>query len=247
MEVERDFSVNYSTNIEHKSLYGWCLRQTQEDGTQMGPDLIPWGWSLNFEAAEVFHNISYSRDGFKLDDSGEDKIEDATSVDTREILEAKLLLVNRLSLPPRYYVFGYRDAVKMISLTVTRVNADTSCTAFGFAKYQSEIDFHKELIPHHLGFDLLLSEDKFDKILQLMRLDTFDSLSFRVGGVDGFYSDWSPGITTDNIYILPRSCLANLNLEEHADRLLTIGNVRNFQISATRKIIVDHKKEDDDL
>ena len=255
MEMERDFAVHYSTDTEfneYKVLYKWCLRQTQEDGTQLDRDLIPWFWSLQFEAAEVFHNISYSRDWPGLNDGDEDeKYEDekdaAANVDTIETIQAKLIPVERLSFAPRYYMFGYRDAVGMISLTVIRSSKDTHCTAFSFAKYRSEIDFHQEDIPHHLGFNLRLSEDKFDKILQLMKLNTLYRLSLSVGKVDGFYSNWSPEITTDSIHILPRSSLKDLNLEEHADRLRTIGKVRDFHISASRKIIVDHKNEEDDL
>ena len=46
MEIKRDFSVQYSTEIEYSSLYKWCLKQIQEDGTQIGSDLIPWIWSI---------------------------------------------------------------------------------------------------------------------------------------------------------------------------------------------------------
>ena len=235
MEMERDFAVHYSTDIEHKSLYERCLRQTQEDGTQIGGDLIPWHWSLQFEAAEVFHHFDYSRDWRGLDDRDEDQKDDAANEDTIETIQAKLIPVERLSFPPRYYMFGYRDAVEMISLKVIRSSNDTYCTTFSFAKYRSEIDFHQEDVPHHLGFNLRLSEDKFDKILQLMRLNTLDRLSLSVGKVDGFYSNWSPEITSNSIHILVRSCLEDLNLKEHADHLPTIGKVRDFQISAREK------------
>ena len=129
-----------------KVLYKWCLRQTQEDGTQLDRDLIPWFWSLQFEAAEVFHNISYCRDWPGLNDGDEDeKDEDekdaAANVDTIETIQAKLIPVERLSFAPRYYMFGYRDAVEVISLTVIRSSKDTHCTAFSFAKYRSKIDF----------------------------------------------------------------------------------------------------------
>lgn len=142
MDIKRDYAVHYSTDIKYESLYNWCLRQTQEDGTQIGDDLIPWSWSLRFEAAEVFHNISYSRDSLGMEDRDDDDKENAADVDTRETIQAKLISAERLSLPPRYHMFGYRDAVEMISLTVIRSNNDTHCTAFAFAKYRSEIDFH---------------------------------------------------------------------------------------------------------
>ena len=98
--------------------------------------------------------------------------------------------------------------------TVRRSSNNTRCTAFGFAKYRSEIDFRYEDVPHHLGFDLRLAEDKFDRILQLMRPNTLDRFYFRVGKVDEFYSDWSPEITTNSIHILPNSCLEELSLDE---------------------------------
>ena len=247
MEMERDFSVHYSTDIEHKSLYEWCLRQIQEDGTQFGRDLIPWGWSLRFEAEEVFHNISYSTDRFGLGDTEEDEKENIANVESRETIQAKLIPAERLSITPRYYMFGYRDAVEMISLTVIRSGNHTQCTVSGFAKFESEIDFYRENVPHDLTFHLQLSKDKFDNISQLMKLNTLDKFSFTVGMVYGFYSDWSPGITTNSIHILPVSSLKDLNLEEHADRLPTLGKVGEFEISASRKINVDHEKVEDDL
>ena len=231
MKMERDFDVYYSTEIKHKSLYEWCLRQTHKDGTQVSRDLIPWWHTLDYEATDISHHIYYRR----VEDNYKENEE-------REVLHVKIVPIEGSILSPRYYMFGYRDAVEMISLTITR-SSNIHCSAFSFAKYRGGAEFHEEDIPHHLGFQLKLSEEKFDKILQLMRMNTLERLSFSAGLVDGFYSDWSPDIITDSIHILPRSCLADLNLEEHADRLPTIGKVRDFHVSASRKIIVDHKIE----
>ena len=49
MENDLEYGLVYSTDIEHDSLYGWCIQEIDKEGNQVGNDQIPWGWDLNFK------------------------------------------------------------------------------------------------------------------------------------------------------------------------------------------------------
>ena len=242
MKTERDFDVQCSSRNEYNPLnQRWCLRQIQEGGTQVGRDLVPCSRLLYFEASNVGHTISY-----------EDDHEDVTTekLEIQEHIFAELVpekLSSRTYLnAPGYYMLGYLDAVKNISLEISRCENDDHCTISSFEKFRDDMGLDD--LPHSLHFSVSLSENNFDSISQLVRLNRLDRLSLSVKFPDGFYSEFdvSGYDHIDSIYILSNSALKELNLEKYSEHLPVTGKVGNFILYAGSKVSVGTSKENDE-
>jgi hypothetical protein len=48
MDYHIDRKVVLSEESEFKNLYKWSLQELDENGKQIGRNLVPWSWSLNF-------------------------------------------------------------------------------------------------------------------------------------------------------------------------------------------------------
>ncbi len=241
MKMERDFNIQCSSESEYGPLNKrWCLKQIQKDGTKAGRDLVPTSHRHYFEASKVVLTISH-RDGHAEVTS--EKIE------TKEVIYAALVPEGSSSRTylkaPCYYMLGYRDAVEEISLEIHRSENDDYCTVASYEKVQSDTCFDDH--PHIIYFSVKLSATKFDVISQLVKLDRLDHLSLAVQYVDGFYSEHSYDSHDyiDSIYILSRSALEDLRLEEYAEHLPVTGKVEGFKIDASSKVEVDLNKAND--
>ncbi len=53
-----------------------------------------------------------------------------------------------------------------------------------------------------VNFDLYVQPETFEHYVQMVRAAEVDAAFLRVGRVAGFYSDWSPSISTDSIKVL---------------------------------------------
>ena len=247
--MERDFDVQCSSRSEYSpSNERWCLRQIQEGGAQVGRDLVPCSSSLYFEASNVVHTISYKDDH----DFYENDHEDVTTakLEIQEHIFAELVpkkLSSRTYLnAPGYYMLGYLDAVKNISLEISRCENDDHCTISSFEKFRDDTGHNDH--PHSLHFSVSLSANNFASISQLVRLNRLDHLSLLVQFSDGFYSkfDFSGDEHIDSIYILSNSALKELDLEKYSEHLPVTGKVGNFKLYAGSKVSVGTSKENDE-
>ena len=145
-----------------------------------------------------------------------------------------------------YYMLGYLDAVKNISLEISRCENDDHCTISSFENFRDDtgLDDH----PHSLHFSVSLSANNFDSISQLVSLNRLDRLSLSVKFPDGFYSEFdvSGYDHIDSIYILSNSALKELNLEKYSEHLPVTGKVGNFKLYAGSKVSVGTSKENDE-
>ena len=145
-----------------------------------------------------------------------------------------------------YYMLGYLDAVKNISLEISRCENDDHCTISSFENFRDDtgLDDH----PHSLHFSVSLSANNFDSISQLVSLNRLDRLSLSVKFPDGFYSEFdvSGYDHIDSIYILSNSALKELNLENYSEHLPVTGKVGNFKLYAGSKVSVGTSKENDE-
>jgi hypothetical protein len=53
MDNHFDNTIEFSEEIEHKSLYKWCLQEKDAEGKKLGRDWIPWSWDLYFKATDI--------------------------------------------------------------------------------------------------------------------------------------------------------------------------------------------------
>jgi hypothetical protein len=63
LDYHTDYEVKLITDTVHSGLYKWCLQEFDSDGEQVGRDLIPWGWSLAFDATNLRYSFGLKHEG----------------------------------------------------------------------------------------------------------------------------------------------------------------------------------------
>lgn len=53
LDFHLDRKVALNQDSKHQSLYKWSLQEHDDDGKQLGPDQVPWEWSVEFTATEM--------------------------------------------------------------------------------------------------------------------------------------------------------------------------------------------------
>lgn len=189
------------TEPEHRSLYKWALAEIGEAGRQVGRDQIPWAWSLFFLAieCEVVDNIEV-----RASQEAENTI--------GQTIRAKLHPVGfrkdeGISDAPCLSMFGTDRSIRDFRLLIRPlVNSQEQerCTTWGTVSYTSEVDFVDHTEDDCLIFNLFIRKHAFDQYVEKISLGRVREIYFNVNSVDGFYSEWSPSISTRNIKVLTR-------------------------------------------
>ncbi len=102
-------------------------------------------------------------------------------------------------------MFGTSRIVKDIMLDIRALDDQTRqevCQAWGIVSYTSEIDFQTEKEDDVLGFNLFVKKETLLQYIDLIKAGAISDIHFCVGRVSGFYSEWSPGISTRSVKIL---------------------------------------------
>ena len=160
MEHHLEHSIRLSEESEHQSLYKWFLQEVSKDGTAKGQSVIPWPWSLWFNASEIEY--------LKI-------VEVKTAPDAEknqrpEMIRAKLQPAPKFShggTPVLFSMLGTDRAIKDIGLRIFRMENDESperCRVTGVVSYTADFDFedyHKQ--DDFLEIDVLLGAKNFDE------------------------------------------------------------------------------------
>ena len=76
------------------------------------------------------------------------------------------------------------------------------CTVWGCVSYTTENDFRNETDDDTVSFYLYVRPETFERYTRKITASEVDKAFFRVVGVAGFYSEWSPSVSTDRIKVL---------------------------------------------
>lgn len=206
LNYDLEYRLRYKSaeEVKHSGLYGRAVVEIDEAGRQVGQDMIPWGWTLNFTAFDlaVSDRLSFE----SVTGIGDKKSQRDTS--HRTGIHAKLKSghpFNRFRRDtPTYRLFGTRRVLTEITLDITPVAdpAEEGMTTWGSASYMAEVDFRHEAQPDCLCFYLHVSQALYDRYLWNIAQGLVNEVILSVGVVDGFYAEWSPGITTHEVKIL---------------------------------------------
>lgn len=213
LDYHVDRTVKLSDTSKLKGLYDWSIQEFEGE-TQKGPDYIPWGWTLTFTATQITYRQQYGigeRYWFTL----RRKKQVEADSDPRGFVEQEHI---RIELRPGYVqddprwatglsMFGANRPIEDISVFIYMVENETDeekCIAYGGLSYTTEIDFRDETPPDNLHFYATVSRERFDQIKARVKANDFDFVTVAVNGVRGFYSEWSPGISTDSIKVLTK-------------------------------------------
>lgn len=204
MDYNLDNKVKLAKESEYPSLYAWSLQEFENNGKKIGADHVPWAWSIYFDASNL---KSHFTNEINQDFSESDKQDVAVgSTNSSEIITASLRPQSKGLIA--YSMFGTQRKVNNFALSIHKLadGKTEQSMVWGSVSYNHEWDFQDLTEEDSIGFELQLSPEKFNKILNLINLSNANKLVVRLSRVHGFYSPWSPSIRTHQIKIL-----ANIN------------------------------------
>jgi hypothetical protein len=220
MEYHIDRKVILSQDSDHKSLYKWSLQEVDANGKKLGRDLIPWAWSFNFRASELSLSDILSFET-KYKDGSREK---AVVSEDRRFIFARLTPErgNGQFRETTFSMFGTRRTISRFDLHIEKIeneNGRERCETWGCVSYTAETDFRNETSDDFLVFMMYVSPRRFAAYAEKISSSAVDDVILRVTGVSGFYSDWSPSISTGHVKVLtgngehevaiPKNCTIN--------------------------------------
>lgn len=241
MDFHLDRRLRLLTDPEHRSLYTWAINELDEHGKVVGRDQIPWVWHLYFTATELILG-----DQINVKEAGEieGRLPQEAEISHRRTIRAKLRPGN----PRRdddwrettYRMFGADRVITSFQVDVLQLESEDeteSCQAWGSVSYTADNDFTEKTTEDCVIFYLMVKPSTFERYAQRIALGTADEVILCVGMVSGFYSDWSPAISTRDIKVLTRGSKQDVELPAGSSfempRLGQVGEAQLF-INAIR-------------
>lgn len=200
MDNHYDGRIIYSTDREHENLYQWSLKELDADGQTVGRDWIPWEWSLYFKAKDITLQEGWNtQERYPIDEAKGKR----QTTETRSI-RAELYPYSHDRRPPTYSMLGTDRNVSKFFLGIEQVSDDDEerCITYGVVSYTTDIDFRDVTEDDALYIYFHFRPATFAHYAQRIASGAVESLMLQINGVAGFYSDWSPSITTSNIRVL---------------------------------------------
>ncbi|MDG5487999.1 hypothetical protein NYR55_05110 [Sphingomonas sp. BGYR3] len=238
MEHHFDRTIRFNDQSELKNLYKWCLNEHDEAGEKVGRDYIPWQWTLHFKGKGIAlseHTQIGDRYAQPADEAG---------AKSKRIITATLYPAEQGRYAPRYSMLGTDRTITHFDLRIEEADGKGErCVVWGGVSYTADVDFRDVTSPDTIVFYFYLKRERFDDIARQIASRAVDSLSLSLGGVQGFYADWSPRITTDKIKVLTRNRHHEIQGAIDAVRIPRLGEVEEAELSLATKF--DLALEDD--
>ena len=201
-----DYDLDYTLriNTEPKSnLYRWAINEVTADGQPINRDQIPWGWTLMFSATSCSLTNRFEIE--RRFSEGEYTPQIETDQVIRMTLRPGVMRDGEIVHKVKFSMFGTNRPIRLFTLEVRPLDDSEkieSCNAWGSVSYTSEIDFRTCTTDDCLEFYLNVRPEIFMQYVSLISQGAIDTVLFSAGPVEGFYSDWSPSISTNNVKVL---------------------------------------------
>jgi hypothetical protein len=251
MDCILEKKIKFSSKKEN-TLYSWCLNEIGNKEKDHNKDLIPYAFSTYFEASTL--RIT-KRVGAQLKHSKNEMIRES---DNSVVISADLKPSFRPNADYRdtsYFMFGTDRRIDSISLTIENLGNDTDievCNLWGSPSYKGEIDFREFIEADHLSASIFVKNSQFESFVRMIESKSVESILLILRQVDGFYSPWSPSISTSSIKVLTE--YHEIEGQIDLDRPLPkVGNVGEFSLTFSssldlnQKINIDTTDEDEIL
>lgn len=265
MEYNMDRRLKVVSDTKNTFLYDWCINEIDKNDNIIGEDYIPGSWFLPFFASRIFitdkleirepYNGNYNlhqteRKTLKNDEhSVSDNRRIVAHLHPGSYKDNGIIEDNVL-----FTMFGFDRIIEKFYLTIRPMEegeGTESCSAWGWVSHTSEDgNFISQTSPDEIGFDLMVKPSTFERYVERISSDTADEIRFIPGYVSGFYSRWTPTISTHEIKVLTRGREQELqipaDLKFEPPRLGSIGKC-SLQITASRitqngRLIADPEK-----
>jgi len=218
VDFHLELGLRLQTELEYKDLYGgWAINEIDAQGQQIGHDQIPWEWTLCFTATSCVLG-----DGIEI--KSQLQIEETTPA-LHEIVQRQVIRVRLRPGSPRddedyfrqttFSMFGTDRAIKSFQLDIHPIANPAEqerCRAWGGVSYMAEIDFRNETTDDCIVFSMFVTPDTFARYAAKIAHGSVDEIILSVGSVAGFYSDWSPSISTRQVKVLTKGSEQNITL-----------------------------------
>lgn len=206
MDYHLDYGLRLHTEPEYKSLYSWAINEVGADGCSIDRDQIPWAWTLLFSATScVLTNRLEIEAQFSLASESEDPPRIERDQVIRMTLRPGIRKNGEFARDVTFSMFGTKRAIRDFTLEIRPLDDSAKAehsNAWGSVSYTAEIDFRNETADDCIWFYLYVKPETFARYVALIDQGAIDTIIFSVKSVDGFYSEWSPSISTDKVKVL---------------------------------------------
>lgn len=206
MDFHLERGLRLHAESELKNLYSWAINEIDAEGQPVGGDQIPWVWTLRFTATSCVLG-----DGIEINKFN-------TGKNRPGLPEIRQSEVIRVQLRPgslrddkncfrqtTFSMFGTDRAIKNFQLDIQPLDDPSEqehCRAWGTVSYTSEADFRHETVDDCIIFYLSVKPETFARYAAKISHGAVDEMVFSAGLVSGFYSGWSPSISTRDVKVL---------------------------------------------
>lgn len=237
MDFHLEHGLRLHTQSEHKNLYQWAINEIDAQGQRIGHDQIPWPWTSHFTATSCVLRDS-------IDVKSQFQTEQITV--PAKVVQGQVIRVELRSGRLRdfrkttFSMFGTSRDIKSFQLEIHPI-ADPaeqeSCNAWGSVSYTREIDFRNETTDDCIIFYMFVKPDTFGRYAAKVVHGSVDEMIFSVGSVAGFYSEWSPSISTDHVKVLTEGSAQNITLPpDHQVEPPRLGQVGAAELYINRRL-----------
>jgi hypothetical protein len=242
MDFHLERGLRLHADPEYKNLYEWAINEIDGNGQKVGGDQIPWAWTLNFTATSCTLG-----DGIEIKSPFQAQETSSTppEVTQHQVIRAQLR-PGRARDDGEYFrettfsMFGTDRHIKTFQLDIRPIVDPAEreqCRIWGSVAYTFEIDFRNETSDDCIVFSLFVKPETFARYAAKIAFGSADEMVLSVKSVDGFYSDWSPSISTDNVKVLTGGSEQKITLPTDLKfKPPRLGRVGNAQLYINRRL-----------
>ena len=239
MEYNLDYKVEVRKEDEFKSLFEWYIAEIDNDGNDLGfgEKLVPfeWGSYFKFKNLSLLTELNLDRRDPIFDKTDQKNLSEITKTESI----SGQIFPNNNSNEVKYSMLGTDREIEKFSIFIKRSNKQT-CYLSGSPGYKAEFDFKDIYQPDYVQVNIGMPDDKFNEIAEGIKNKSFTSFYLSLTDIKGFYSDWSPEISTPFIKVLTRAH----ELEAPKDMNIKIdhlGDVGEFNLTMESTINFENK------
>jgi len=238
MDYLLDKKIKYKSESEFKSLYTWSLSEESKTGTFDSND-IPWPWSFHFTVSSLTVSRGFTVTGAEGESVGWDgkpTPAKGIEIDDRIVIGGDLYSGGGwrdedFIHATRFSMFGTDRIIRKFDLRILPTDNDSvHCSLWGCPSYNYEIDFRNDVTEDTVVVNIFLNKDRFNEFVRLIESKQVDMASVRLSRVSGFYSAWSPDISTSYVKVLTRDQVIE-GLEGHDFEPPKLGEVGECEIT----------------
>ncbi|TBY04240.1 hypothetical protein [Rhizobium laguerreae] len=190
MDYKIEKPIRLNGKSPHDGLYSWFIEEMDQATKQLGPNYIPWSWNFHFEARDLMVVRALEK-------------KDDKPAEVRQHIRGRLFpeMKDRRA-AATFSFFGTNRTIESFTLNIVRTTGDREdIHVTGAMAFEYEWDFESLMQSDSVEIEISLTAEKYDTLAEFIA-DGRSKAVVTLGLVDGFYSQWSPSIRTNDIKIL---------------------------------------------